>query len=80
MNIHTEPRKQNLFKVGFSLVLELVKSSIQRRSRQGLTSEIVQKIKLILGENVVEPSIDTAWLSIFSPQSKKHRGTLGIKL
>ena len=29
MNKHTESRKQNLFKVGFSLVLKLVKPFIQ---------------------------------------------------
>ena len=29
MNKHTEPRKQNLFEVGFSLVLKLVKPFIQ---------------------------------------------------
>ena len=37
----------------------------------GLTSEILQKITLILSENVVEPSIYTALLSTFPPQSKK---------
>ena len=73
MNKHTEPRKQNSFEVGFNLVLELVKPFIQRRSREGLNSEIQQKIKLVLGENVVEPSIDTAFLSIFPPQSERKR-------
>ena len=29
MNKHAEPRKQNLFEVGFSLVLKLLKSFIQ---------------------------------------------------
>ena len=40
----------------------------------GLTSEILQKIKLILSENVVEPSIYTALLSIFLSQFKKNVG------
>ena len=72
MNEHAEPRKQNWYEVGFNLVLELVKPFIQRRPRQGLTSEIQRKIKLVLGEIVV-PSIDTALLSIFLPQSKGKR-------
>ena len=71
MSEHTEPRKQNSFEVGFNRVLELVKPFIQRRSREGLTSK--QKIKLVFGENVVEPSIDTALLSIFPSQSKRKR-------
>ena len=73
MNEHMEPRKQNSFVVGFNLVLELLKPFIQRRPREGFTSEIQQKIKLVLGENVVEPSIDTALLSIFPPQSERKR-------
>ena len=40
----------------------------------GLTSEYLQKIKLILSENVVEPRIYTALLSTFSSQSKKNGG------
>ena len=32
MNEHTEPRKHNLFEVGFSLVLKLVKPFIQGKS------------------------------------------------
>ena len=52
MNEHTEPRKQNLFKVGFNLVLELVKTFHPQKTQQGLTSEMLQKIKLVLGENV----------------------------
>ena len=38
------------------------------------TSEIVQNLKLILSENVVEPSIYTALLSTFPPQSEKNFG------
>ena len=40
----------------------------------GLTNETLQKIKLILSENVVGPSIFTALLSIFPPQSEKIVG------
>ena len=71
MNKHTEPRKQNLFEDGFNLVLELVKPFIHRRLKQGLTSGILQKIKLLLGKNVVELSVDTALLSIYPSQSEK---------
>ena len=39
----------------------------------GLTSEILQKIKLILSKNVVEPRIYTALLSIFLSQSEKNQ-------
>ena len=40
----------------------------------GLISEIVQKLTLIISENVVEPSIYTALLLTFPPQSKKNVG------
>ena len=39
----------------------------------GLNNKIQQKIKLIPGENAVEPSIYTALLSIFFSQSEKKR-------
>ena len=45
-----------------------------RLKTTGLTSEILQKIKLILSKNVVKPSIYTALLSIFSPQLEKNVG------
>ena len=45
-----------------------------RLKTTGLTNEILQKIKLVLSENVVEPSIYTALLSIFPPQSEKNVG------
>ena len=45
-----------------------------RLKTTGLTSDILQKIKLILGENVVEPSIYTALLLIFPPQLEKNVG------
>ena len=71
INEHTKQRKRNLFKVGFNFVLELIRPFIHRRFRQGLTNEILQKIKLLFGKNVVELSIDTALLSIFPIQSEK---------
>ena len=43
INKHTEPSKQNLFEVGFSLVLKLVKPFIQKRPRQDVTNGILQK-------------------------------------
>ena len=71
MNKYTEQRKQNLFEVDFNLVLEVVKPFIQRRPNKDLTSKTLQKIKSILGENVLELSIDTALLLIFPPPSEK---------
>ena len=71
MNKYTEQRKQNLFEVDFNLVLEVVKAFTQRRPNKGFTSKTLQKIKLVLGENVVELSIDTALLLIFPPLSEK---------
>ena len=68
-----EPYKQNSFEVGFNLVLKLVKPFIQRKPRQGLTSEIQQKMKLVLNENVVEPSIDMTLLLKFPPQLERKR-------
>ena len=44
----------------------------------GLISEILQKLKLILSKNVVEPSIYTALLSIFPPQSEKNVGVIYV--
>ena len=49
-------------------------SETQMALTTGLTSEIIKKLKLILSENVVEPSIYTALLSIFPPQSEKNVG------
>ena len=46
MNKYTEQRKQNLFKVDFNLVLEVVKPFIQRRPNKDLTSKILQKNKV----------------------------------
>ena len=40
----------------------------------GSTSEILPKIKLILGKDVLGPSNYTALLSIFPPQSEKNVG------
>ena len=74
MNTRSRANKICL-RLAFSLVLELIKPFIQRRPRQDpiLTYEILQKIKLVLGENVMELSIDTALLSIFPSQSEKRR-------
>ena len=52
--------------------MALLGAAAHRLKTTGLTSEILQKIKLILSENVVEPSIYTALLSIFPPQSEKN--------
>ena len=46
-------------------------AAVLRLRTTGLTSEILQKIKLILSKNVVKPSIYTALLSTFPPQSEK---------
>ena len=54
--------------------MALLGAAAHRLKTIGLTSEILQKIKLILSENVVETSIYTALLSIFPPQSEKKVG------
>ena len=71
MNKHTERHKKICLKLTLiSFWNYCVKPLIRRRPRQGLTSEILQKIKLVFGENVMESSIDTALLLIFSSQSE----------
>ena len=45
----TDPRKVDSFKVGWELVLELVLPYIRARSKNGLTTAVVQKINTMLG-------------------------------
>ena len=72
LNNGIDPRKLNSFNFGFDLVLELVRPFIEQRSRNGLTSDIVRKIKLVLGEQDVAVCA-TALLTPYPPKSGRPR-------
>ena len=53
-----------------NLVMELILPFVERRSRNGLNVDIVQKIKLDLGERSEKPSLSIGFLTPFTPISK----------
>ena len=66
-----DPRKQDSYDFGFDLVMELVRPFIEIRSRNGLSSDITRKIKLVLGESAFPPSIAIS-LPPFPPSFSSH--------
>lgn len=73
LNQDKDLQKLSSFDFGFNLVMDLVRPFIENRSRNGLTSDVVREIKLVLGKQDVPPVIDTALLSLFPPQSETKR-------
>ena len=50
MALKTSDKELKSFNFGLDLVLALVRRYIEKRSRNGLTNDIVKKIKFVLGE------------------------------
>ena len=72
MALNTSDKQLKSFNFGLDLVLALVRPYIEKRSRNGLTNNIVKKIKFVLGEQ--DFSIDeTTSLTPFRPDSAKPR-------
>ena len=73
LNQGKDPRKQNSYDFGFDLVMELVRPFIEIRSRNGLSSDITRKIKLVWGETNFPLSIAIGLLTPFPPMSEGSR-------
>ena len=58
LNRNMDPKKQSLFEFGYSLAEQLILPQIRRRNKNGLTSNVIRKIEIIIGEvnaNVENP-------------------------
>ena len=73
LNLSKNPRKENLFDFGMSLVLELVRPFINIRSTIGLQINIVQKIQTVLGVPNSSNFVDTSTLSAYPAISTKRQ-------
>ena len=73
LNLSKNPRKENSFDFGMSLVLELVRPFISMRSTIGLQKNIVQKIQTVLGVPNSSNFVDTSTLSAYPTISTKRR-------
>ena len=73
LNKQQDPRKIDFFAFGMNLVIELVLPFVEHRYRNGLTVDIVQKLKLVFCEFSVTPSLSNGLLTPFAPISEGQR-------
>ena len=73
LNLSKNPRKENSFDFGMSLVLELVRPFISMRSTIGLQKNIVKKIQTILAVPNSSNFVDTSTLFAYPAISTKRR-------
>ena len=69
MALNTSDKELKSFNFGLVSVLALVRPYIEKRSRNGLTIDIVKKIYFVLGEQ----DFKTTSLTSFPPDSAKLR-------
>ena len=72
MALNTSDKELKSFNFGLDLVLALIRPYIDKRSRNGLTNDILKKIKFVLGEQDFSIN-ETISLTPFPPDSAKPR-------
>ena len=73
LNKQQDSTKMDSFAFGMNVKMKLVLPFVECQSRNGLTINIVQKIKLVLGEFSMAPSLSIGILTPFTPILKDQQ-------